>query len=711
MVLLQDTQVNSCKVFPYHPKHIGRNIVLMSRSMYNELHQTTDSEYFFVEITPINGENKAYGFAWYEDNEKFQADPTYIGLEQPLMDTCLLNPDDLVSMRVLPSSEIETAISVQLQVIGDSVTKIHTEDDIQKLKNRIAGGDVVVAENTRFIVPFSDAGATYWISLRVINTKPENVPVKCNEKTTITFDGVSVKPRQTDVSFEDVGGLKKQIDLLREVIQLPLEHPEVFRQLGVNPPRGILLYGPPGNGKTMLARALANAIQANFYIINGPELMSKFVGEGERKLREVFEKAKQNAPSIIFFDEIDSFAGKRDSFTAEFEVRIVGQLLSMMDGLADRGNVIIIAATNRPNAIDPALRRPGRFDREIEISLPSESERLDILSIYVKQMNLASDVDLPSWAKKTSGYVGADLAALAREAVIRCLRRVFYLSSEGKYQQYEPIVVTNDDFYEAFKELQPTTLRDLPHQFNSLTWDELLGVNTVKERLLNLVETPLKYPEQLKAMGLTPPTGIILVGSSQSGKKSLALALAQNLGMQCIFVRALDFIYQESNRGGKTLGEIFRKARLSSPSVLLIDKIDLAFSSQVKETSESFLFAENLIDEIRRNRLYDNIFVIATARSLDNLPQTLLDSSVFGHLINIPIPSIQDYELIIKSRLKNHLNSEINYQKIAQLVQDLSIGEVFYVCEECLRMSLTHGLITLNHFQQALATVKNGKNH
>lgn len=283
-MVLQDTQVNSCRVFPYHPKHIGNNIVLMSPSMYNRLRETSGSEYFFVEITPINGENKAYGFAWYEDNEKFQSDSTYIGLESPLMDTCLVNVDDAVAIRVLPSREIETAASVELQVIGDSVTKIQTEDDLQKLKNRIAGGDVVLGQNTRFLVPFSDANVTYWISLRVVNTEPENVPVKCNEKTTITFDGVSVKPRQADVSFEDVGGLKKQIDLLREVIQLPLEHPEIFPQLGIHPPRGILLYGPPGNGKTMLARALANAIQANFYTVNGPELMSKFVGEGEKKL-------------------------------------------------------------------------------------------------------------------------------------------------------------------------------------------------------------------------------------------------------------------------------------------------------------------------------------------------------------------------------------------------------------------------------------------
>lgn len=479
MILLENKKVNDCKVFTFNQKHIGQNIVVMSPEMYKELHQTTDGEYFFVEITPIDRDNKAYGFAWYDDHEKLQPDvngnSNYIGLEQPLMDTCLLNPDDLVNIRVLHSQEIQAATTIQLQVIGDDANKLHTEEDLQKLKNRISGGDVVLGENSRFVVPFSVDSTTYWITLRVVNTEPANVPIRCNEKTTIIFDGVSIKPKQADISFADIGGLKKQIDLLREVIQLPLEHPEIFRQLGINPPRGILLYGPPGNGKTMLARAFANAIQANFYIINGPELMSKFVGEGERKLREVFEKAKQNAPSIIFFDEIDSFAGKRDSFTAEFEVRIVGQLLSMMDGLADRGNVIIIAATNRPNAIDPALRRPGRFDREIEISLPSESDRLDILSKYVKQINLTSDVDLASWAKKTSGYVGADLAALVREAVIRCLRRVFHLSSAGSYQQTQPIVVNNADFYEAFKELQPTTLRDLPHQFNALNWHECEG--------------------------------------------------------------------------------------------------------------------------------------------------------------------------------------------------------------------------------------------
>lgn len=701
--------VKQCQVFLYEPKHIGLNIVLVPEAGLQDLHQIAASEPVYVEITPAGGDVSAYGYAWHEPNEHFQNDSGdlwAIGLEQPLMDTCLVRPGDNVKIKPLQPEEIKDATSLELQLLGDGSAKILTDEDLQAVRNRILGGEVVLRKESRFIIPFSVAGVTHQLLFRVLEAQPPDLPVRCNDKTTIQFRGVSVQTKSSNVSFADVGGLKKQISLLREVIQLPMEYPEVFTSLGINPPRGILLYGPPGNGKTLLARSLANEIKANFYTINGPELMSKFAGEGERKLRQVFEKASQNAPSIIFFDEIDSFAGKRDSFTAEFEVRLVGQLLSMMDGLADRGNVIIIAATNRPNSIDPALRRPGRFDREIEVSLPAEPDRLEILQKYVRGMNLDTDIDLLSWAKKTSGYVGADLAALAREAAIRCLRRVFELSPVGNYVKIGDICLTNDDFAEAFKELQPTTLRGLPSQAEPVSWDELLGLTEIKDRLLNLVEPPLRNPERLKEMGLTPPTGILLVGSPQSGKKLLALALANKLNIQCIAIRALDFINQAPARGMPTLAEIFRKARLSSPAIILLERIDLAFSAQLKTTRESFLFAEDLVNEIKRNRFYDNVFMISTAISIDNLPPTLLDHSVFGHVLSIPIPSQRDCEVIIKAKLSKYLKFETDYQDLATAVHGLNSGEVIYVCEECLRMSLRDGTASNENFQKAAHLVK-----
>jgi transitional endoplasmic reticulum ATPase len=705
-------QVKKCQVFVREQRHIGLNIAIVPEALLNEFQQIAQSEPVYLEITPATRGSVGYGYAWHEGNANFddcEGALWVIGLEQTLMDTCLVDPGDIVEVRPLKPQEIKNAINIELQPIGESASKIQTEEDLQTIKNRILGGEVILGQESRFTVPLLVAGISNQIAFCVLSTQPENCPVRCNDKTTVEFKGVSTKAKKSAVSFADVGGLKKQISSLREMIQLPLEYPEVFAKLGINPPRGILLYGPPGNGKTLLVRATASEINAHFYAINGPELTSKFVGEGERKLREVFEKARVNAPSIIFFDEIDSFAGKRDFFTAEYDVKMVGQLLSLMDGLADRGNVIVIAATNRPNSIDPALRRPGRFDREIEVGLPNESDRLEILEKYVIKMDVATDINLESWAKKTSGYVGADLAALARESAIRCLRRAFELSPEGKYIKRGDVCITNEDFYEAFKELQPTTLRDLPIQGKSLSWEELLGVNSIKERLLELVETSLLNPVKLKETGLTPPSGILLVGSQQSGKKSLAIALANKLGIQCISVKALEAREGDVRKLGPNLAEIFRKARLSSPSLILIDKIDLAFSPQLKTTSESFLFAEELADEIRRNRLYEGVFAIATVRNIENLPPTLLDPSVFGHILHIPLPSLNDCEAIIRAKIADYFESEVNYQDLAKAVEGLNVGEIVYACQESLRMSLKSGNLNAIIFQNAAQIVKDTK--
>ena len=677
------------QVFLYEPKHIGTNIVLLSKSDYDELCSSEQvTQQLYAQIISST-DTRAYGRLWYsEEIEEFQNandNEQPVGLEKPLMDTCLLSVGDVVDIRRLESEEIETATSVELELLGDSHTKIQTQSDLQKVRNRILGGEVVLGEESRFVVPFKVAETRHQLLFRVLKTEPGNCPVRCDEKTTVVFKGLSVKEKDTSLSFSAIGGLKKQISLLREMVQLPMEHPDVFLQMGITPPRGVLLYGPPGNGKTLLARTLAQKIDAHFYTINGPELVSKYVGEGEQRLREVFEKARTNTPSIIFFDEIDSIAGKRDSFTTEFEVKMVGQLLSLMDGLDDRGHVIVIAATNRHHALDLALRRPGRFDREIEIGLPSEQDRLEILNVHVSQMNLESEVDLSLWAKKTSGYTGADLAALAREAAMCCLRRIFELSSEGNYIKTKEALVQNDDFTIAFKELQPTNLRELPIQGEPISWNEIIGLTEVKEQLLSLVEPTLKRLKQLKNVGLTAPSGILLVGSPNCGKKTLILSLAKKLNIQCITVRSLDFLNQSPRQQGQTLAEIFRKARLASPSIILLEKVDSAFSTQLKYSSESFLFAEELVDEIRRNRLFDNVFVMGTARTIEDLPPILLDSSVFGHVLRMPMPSLEDYQTLIQAKLGKYINDGLDYQRLAKMTEGLNSGEVIHVCENCLR--------------------------
>ncbi|MDL5052664.1 AAA family ATPase [Oscillatoria laete-virens NRMC-F 0139] len=699
-----------CKVFMYNSRHMGLNVALISKELlvkFQEIVQSEPGEPVYIEIMSAN-KATAYAYAWHEDIEQFvDEEDLVVGLDRALLDTCLVDEGDSVQIRPLLSSEILLASSLVIKPIAESVSKIQTTSDLQFIKNRILAGENILKKDSRFLVPIEICDQTYGLKFQVVEAEPSNAPLKCDQNTALEFQNIRVKASQqeNDQSFENIGGLKRQINLLREVIQLPMEHPDIFADLGISPPRGIILYGPPGNGKTMLARALATAIQASFFTINGPELVSELAGQGERKLRGVFEKAGQNAPSIIFFDEIDSFAGKRDSFASEFEVRMVGQLLSLMDGLLDRGNVTVIAATNRLNSIDPALRRPGRFDREIEVTLPSEDERLDILQKYVRKMTIDANVDLSVWAKKTSGYVGADLAALAREASIRCLRRVFRLSDTGHYEKCGDIVIINADFQNAFQELQPTTFRDLPSIVEFKYWDALIGMEKIKSRLLNLVEQPIKNSSLLKGIKLLPPSGILLVGKSQSGKKSLVLALGERLGIQCISARSLDFISHNGNQPNQSLSEVFRKARLASPSIILIERVDLMFSSQLKGERESFIFLEELSREIRVNRLYDNVFVFATAHSLEDISSSLTESSVFGHILHISLPTEEERKILIQEKIPQHYlrdPTQMLYSEIAETTEGLTFGEIICVCDECLRIFLISGKLDFHDFQDSI---------
>ncbi len=705
-----------CKVFAHSQRHTGLNVVLVPETLLKQFYEMSQSEPIYVEIVSTSNA-VAYGYAWHEHSEHLvhqDGETWVIGLDNSLMDSCLLSEGDVVEVRSVLSNEILPASTLVVKPLRDASSKIQTEADLQFIKNRIIAGENLLRKDIRFVVPIAIAEQTHELVFQVVDGEPRNVPLRCSEKTIIEFNNINLESSasKTSVGFDEVGGLKRQIALLREVIQLPMEHPDVFTSLGISPPKGIILYGPPGNGKTMLARAFANVIKAKFFTINGPELISELAGQGERKLRGVFEKARQNAPSIIFFDEIDSFAGKRDSFASEYEVRMVGQLLSLMDGLSERGNVTIIAATNRLNSIDPALRRPGRFDREIEVTLPSEEERLDILEKYARKINFDSDVDLRVWANKTSGYVGADLAALIREASIRCLRRIFKLSPEGKYERNGDIIVINEDFYQAFKELQPTTFRDLPSVVESKQWHELIGMDKVKDRLINLIEQPLKNLSKLKEINLSPPAGMLLVGKPQSGKKSLVLALAKKLEIQCISARCLDFVIQDRHKSKQSISEIFRKARLASPSIILIERIDLMFSAQIKETRESFIFLEELSSEIRINRLYENVFVVATAHSIENISLNLVEPSVFGHIIHIPLPSMKEREMIVKTKIIDSLlkeETELDYQEVAKITEGLTVGEIFYICEECLRKLLSHGKLSLDDFYESISALNDGK--
>ncbi len=497
------------------------------------------------------------------------------------------------------------------------------------------------------------------------------------------------------VTYEDIGGLKEEIQKVREMIELPLRHPEIFEKLGIEAPKGILLYGPPGTGKTLLAKAVANESNAHFISISGPEIMSKFYGESEARLREIFKEAKEKAPSIIFIDEIDSIAPKREEVTGEVERRVVSQLLSLMDGLESRGKVIVIAATNRPNAIDPALRRPGRFDREIEIRVPDKKARLEILQIHTRNMPLAPDVNLEKIANMTHGFVGADLEYLCKEAAMKCLRRVLpELNLEEEKippEVLNKLIVTMDDFMEALKEVTPSAMREVYIETPDVRWSDIGGLEDVKRQLQEAVEWPLKYPELYKKLGHTMPKGILLHGPSGTGKTMLAKAVATESEANFISVRGPELLSKWVGESERGVREVFRRARQAAPCVIFFDEIDsiapvrgIGGDSMVTERVVSQLLTE--MDGIQS---LQGVVVLAATNRIDMVDPALLRPGRFDKLIYVGMPDKYARQKILEIHTKNKpLAEDVRLDKIAEMCEDFSGADVAAVANTAVSLVL-----------------------
>ena len=519
--------------------------------------------------------------------------------------------------------------------IGDEVTVRHAKvKEAQKvtlapvdqqimvrgdLRGAFAGrvlsmGDIIIsgfrqpAPSTRsslFDEFFSDMAPMGEIKLAVVSTKPAGI-VKVTQIT-----DVEVQPNPVDVSklegvknlvdvtYEDIGGLKEEVKKVREMIEIPLKRPELFERLGISPPKGVLIHGPPGTGKTLLAKAVANESDAHFIAINGPEIMSKYVGGSEERLREFFEEAEENAPSIIFIDEIDAIAPKREEVSGEVERRIVAQLLTLMDGLKSRGHVVVIGATNRPDALDQALRRPGRFDREIEIGVPDKDERKEALQIHTRGMPLDEKVDLDEIAEVTHGFVGADLEALAKESAMRVLRRILpdiKADEEIPKEILQKMIVKKSDFKEALKEIQPSALREVFVQVPDIKWSDIGGLEKAKQELKEAVEWPLKYPENFEKFGVRPPKGVLIYGPPGTGKTLLAKAVANESDSNFIAVKGPELLSKWVGESEKGIREIFKKARQTAPTVIFFDEID-SIASVRSGGSSCLLYTSDAADE------------------------------------------------------------------------------------------------------------------
>ncbi len=560
----------------------------------------------------------------------------------------------------------------------------------------------------------------------IVNTTPLQ-PCIITENTELVLNSKAVDMSEEKVpvvTYEDVGGLTDEVKKIREMVELPLKHPEIFERLGIDPPRGVILYGPPGTGKTLLAKAVANESGVNFILINGPEIFNKFYGESEKNIRDTFEQAEKNAPSIVFIDELDAIAPSRDSNlgSGEVEKRVVSQLLTMLDGLKSRGKVIVIGATNRPDSIDSALRRPGRFDREIEINVPNKEGRLAILKIHTRNMPLAKDVDLVHIASITCGFVGADLSALVKEAAMSVLRKVLpkLKFKDGEKEEISPEIlsglrVTKDDFDDALKFVQPSALREIAVEVPSVNWVDVGGLGKVKQELIEAVEWPLKNPSAFKRMGIRAPRGILLYGPPGTGKTMLAKAIAKESESNFIQIDGPE-LQKEGIVGKETerLRKIFKRAKQVAPAVVFIDEIDSfarrrgVGSSALSESNESLL--NTLLTEMDGLEELKEIVVIGATNRPDMLDPAILRPGRFDRLI-LTIPPNKEGRLeIFKIHTRNMpLAKDVNLGKLAEITEGYVGADIESVCREAgmiaLRSNINSEIVTEKNFEEAMKKV------
>lgn len=526
------------------------------------------------------------------------------------------------------------------------------------------------------------------IQLIVTSTKPSKAVIVTTEtKFKLGSMTKAVENSIPRVTYDELGGLKKEIQKVREMIELPMRHPELFEKIGVEAPKGVLLYGPPGTGKTLLAKAVAGETNAHFTTISGPEIISKYYGESEERLREIFKQAEENTPSIIFIDEIDSIAPKRDEVSGEVEKRVVSQLLSLMDGMKSRGKVVIIAATNRPDSIDPALRRPGRFDREIEIGIPDEEGRHEILNIHTRGMPLDDKVDLQQISKITHGFVGADLEILAKESAMRSLRRILpeidLEQDKISTEILQKIKITREDFRDALKEVRPSALREVLVQVPNITWDDIGGLDSLKEELREAIEWPLKYKEAFDHLDVTSPKGILLHGPPGTGKTLIAKAVAKMTESNFISIKGPELLSKWVGESEKGVREIFRKARQAAPCIIFFDELD-SLVPRRGGSSDSHV-TENVVSQILTEidglEELHNVLIIGATNRLDIIDPALLRPGRFDRIIEVPKPDAKSREHIFRIHTKKKpLASDVNLTKVVELTEGFTGAEISEVC-------------------------------
>ena len=685
-------------------KDVGRGLARIDPADIERLHTSIG------EIVEIAGKKRTVAKvmpAFKEERGK-----GIIQIDGPTRGNAHVSLDEKVTVKKIPWHPADN-------VVLTPITTVNLERDSKYIGNLLDGLPIIEGDRIRatlFGSRFTDFVVETTIPKGVVVINPTTM-LKINEKKSGTAERLKF-------SYEDIGGLGHEIHRIREMIELPLKHPEVFERLGIDAPKGVLLYGPPGCGKTLIARAVANETDAHFITINGPEIIHKFYGESEARLRQIFEEAKKHAPSIIFLDEIDAIAPKREHVVGDVEKRVVAQLLALMDGLDNRGHVIVIAATNIPGALDPALRRPGRFDREISIPIPDKNSRLTILEIHSRGMPLTEDVNLDKLAEITHGFVGADLQALCREAAMLCLRKAIpgmdLGASSIPYETMMNLKVSMEHFFEALKEIEPSALREVFVEIPNVRWEDVGGLEAVKQQIREAVEWPLKYPDMFKQAKINMPKGILLHGSPGTGKTHLAKAVANETKVNFISVKGPALISKYVGESERGIRDMFKKAKQAAPCIIFFDELDV-ITPRRGEGSDShvtervigqFLTEMDGIEELK------GVLVLAATNRMDQIDPALLRAGRFDYLIEIPIPDEETRLKIFQVHTKDKpLEKGIDFKKFAQETDGLTGADIELICKKAALMTIRNAIskqitssaelvITEKDFTHAIEEVK-----
>jgi transitional endoplasmic reticulum ATPase len=657
----------------------------------------------FLKVTPgdiieVIGSRTSCAVVWpVDEDEKI---PDIIRVDGQTRKNVDASLNDIVKIRKVSTKFAKT---VSLTPINDSVTVDKEFTDF--VKNRLKGLPIIQGDEISVMILGNS------MDFKIIKTTPKGV-VKIDRSTNLNISTEATGDRKVRVTYEEVGGLKREVKAMREIVELPLKHPELFTRLGVDPHSGILLYGPPGCGKTLLAKVMASESEANMFLINGPEIMNKYYGETEAKLRDIFKEAKDNSPSIIFIDEIDAIAPKREEVYGDVEKRVVAQLLALMDGLNDRGNVIVLGATNRPDSVDPALRRPGRFDREFEISVPNEDGRLEILFIHTRGMPLSEDIDLKDLSLELHGYTGADIKSLCREAAMKSIRR--YLPEIDLETEKIPSGILQSmqikliDFYDAMHEVVPTAMREFYVERPKIWWKDVGGLNEIKKSLTDNLIMAMKEPSKFTKMGIRPPRGALIYGPPGCGKTLLGRALATETGANMILVRGPEILSKWMGESEKAIREIFRKAKAASPCVVIFDELDSLARYKSGEGGVSETILSQLLTEIE-DGTSARVVVIGITNRPDILDNSLLRTGRLDLVLYVSPPDEKGRLEIIKILTKKMpLSNDIKLQEIAIATQNYSGADLAALCREAavLAMKNNSTKISSQDFANSLKQVK-----